>query len=105
MALSHFSMLIHDFLDKDPYIVPKEDTIIILDSTSAVCMVKNGKDTKNTTYIAIRVSFARNGDEWKMHKIYWCEGGLQLPDIATKHVGENDINPRMKYITIRLENW
>ena len=32
-----------------------------------------------------------------MHNIDWCEGGLQLEDIGTKNVGENDLNPRMKY--------
>ena len=39
-----------------------------------------------------------------MHKIGWCEGGLQLADISTKNVGENDLNPRMKYIILRLDN-
>ena len=39
-----------------------------------------------------------------MHKIYWCEGGLQLTDIGTKNVSEHDLTPRMKYIMARLEN-
>ena len=39
-----------------------------------------------------------------MHNIDWCEGGLQLVDIATKNVCENDLNNRMKYIMVRLEN-
>ena len=39
-----------------------------------------------------------------MHKIDWCEGGMQLEDIATKNVGENYLNPRMKYIMVRLDN-
>ena len=39
-----------------------------------------------------------------MHKIDWCEGGLQLVDIGTKNFGEPDLTPRMKYIMIRLEN-
>ena len=39
-----------------------------------------------------------------MHKIDWCEGGMQLSDIATNNVGENDLYPRMKYIMVRLEN-
>ena len=41
----------------------------------------------------------------KMHKIDWCEGGLQLADIGTKNVIELDLTTRMKYIMIRLENW
>ena len=39
-----------------------------------------------------------------MHKIDCCEGGLQLADIATKNVGENDLNPKMIYIMVRLDN-
>ena len=39
-----------------------------------------------------------------MHKIDWCEGGLQLADIDTKNVSEPDLTPRMKYIMVRLEN-
>ena len=27
-----------------------------------------------------------------MHRIHWCEGCLQLAEIATKNVGENDLN-------------
>ena len=39
-----------------------------------------------------------------MYKIDWCEGGLQLADIATNNYGENDLNTKMKYIMVRLEN-
>ena len=39
-----------------------------------------------------------------MHKIGWCEGDLQLADIATNNVGEPDLTPRMKYIMVRLYN-
>ena len=39
-----------------------------------------------------------------MHKIDLCEEGLQLSDIATKNVGENYLNPRIKYIMISLDN-
>ena len=38
-----------------------------------------------------------------MHKIYWSKGGMQLAEITTNNVGKNDLNPRMKYIMIRLE--
>ena len=40
-----------------------------------------------------------------MHKIDWCEGGIQLAEISTKNVGEHDLNPRMKYIMVIIENW
>ena len=39
-----------------------------------------------------------------MHKIDWCEGGMQLADIFTKNVGEHGLNPTMNYIMVRLEN-
>ena len=76
-----------------------------MDSKSAMCMDKNIKDTKHTRHIERRMHLVRNGEKWKMHKIDWCEGGLQLADIATKNFGENYLTPRMKYIIIRIENW
>ena len=39
-----------------------------------------------------------------MHKIDWCEGGLQLADIGTKNVSKPDLTPWIKYIMVRLEN-
>ena len=104
MALAHFRMLIHEFLNKDPDIVPEEAPLIVLDSKSDMCMNKNGKYTKHTRHIARKIHFVRNGEKSKIHKIYWCEVGLQLADIGTKNVSEPDITPRMKYIMVRLEN-
>ena len=66
-------------------------------------MAKNGRYTKNTRHIARRIHFVRNGEKCNMHKIEWCEGGLQLADIGTKNVSESDLTPRMKYIMVRLE--
>ena len=37
-----------------------------------------------------------------MHNIDWCEGGLQLSDIATQNVGGNDLNPKMEYIMVKI---
>ena len=104
MVLEYVGILIHELLIKDPDIVPEEDPIIILYSKSAVCMANNGKDAKHKRHISIGVNFVSNGENCKMHKINWCEGGLQLADIATKHVIENDLNLRMKYIMVRLDN-
>ena len=78
MDLAHFRMLIHELLNKDPCIVPKEAPLIVLDSKSAMCMAKNGKDTKHTIHIARRIHFERNREKCKIHRINWCEGGLQL---------------------------
>ena len=46
MALAHFRMLIHEFLNKDPDIAPEESPMIVLGSKSAICMAKNGKDNE-----------------------------------------------------------
>ena len=56
-------MLIRELLNKDPYIVPYEAPLIILDSKSDVCMDRNGKYTKYTRHIARRVHFLRNGEK------------------------------------------
>ena len=67
-------------------------------------MDKNGKDINNNRNIDRGVHFLRNGVKYKMHKIDCCERGLKLADIETKNVGENDLNTRMKYIMVRLDN-
>ena len=84
--------------------VPEEAPLIVLDSKSAMCMAKNGKDTKHTRKIARRMHFVRNREKCKMHKTDWCEGGLQLGEVGTKNVREPDLTPRMKYIMVILEN-
>ena len=104
MDLSHFIMLVHELLNEDPDMVPKEAPLIFLDSKYSMCMAKNGTDTKHTIHIARRMHFLRNGEKCKIHKIEWCEGGMQLEDIGTKNVSEPDLTTRMKYIMVRLEN-
>ena len=104
MALAHSRMLIHELLNEDPDMVPKEAPLVVLDSKSAMCMANNGKDTQHTRNIERRMHFIRNGEKCKMHKIDWCEGGLQLADISTNNVSEPDLTPRIKYIMVRLEN-
>ena len=104
MALAHFRMLLHGFLNKHPDIFPKEAPLIILDSKYNVCMDKNGQDANHTRHITRREHFVRNGENSKMSKIDWCEGGMQLADIATKNVGENDLNPRVKYFMVVIYN-
>ena len=78
--------------------------MIVLDIKFAMCMAKNVKDTKHTRHIARRINFVRNGEKFKMHKIDWCEGGLQLAYIVTNNVSKPDLTPRMKYIMVRIEN-
>ena len=104
MALAHFRILVHELLNEDPDMVPKESPLIVLNSKSAMCMAKNGRGTKHTRHISRSMHFVRNGEKCKMHKIEWCEGGLQLEDIGTNNVSEPDLTPRMKYIMVRLEN-
>ena len=52
MSLAHFRMLIHELLNEDPDMVPKEYPLIVLDSRSAMYMANNSKDTKHTRHIA-----------------------------------------------------
>ena len=61
MALTHFRMLVHELLNEDPDMVLKEAPLIVLDSKYAMCMAKNGKDTKHTRHIAKIMNFVRNG--------------------------------------------
>ena len=59
MALAHFIMLVHELLNEDPEMVPKKTPLIVLDIKPAMCMAKNGKDTKHTRHIARRMHFIR----------------------------------------------
>ena len=104
MALAHFKMLICELLNKDPDINPEEAPLIVLDGKYYIFIAKNGKDTKHTRHISRRMNFVRNIEKCKMHKIDWCEGGLNLADIGKKNVSEPDLTPRMKYIMVVLEN-
>ena len=63
MSLAYFRMLIYELFKKDLDIVPEKAPLIMLDSNSSVCMAKNGKDTKHTRHISIRVNFVRNGEK------------------------------------------
>ena len=63
MDLAHFRMLIHELLNNYPDIVPEEAPLIVLDSKSAMCMAKNGKDAKHTRHILRRMHFVRNGEK------------------------------------------
>ena len=78
--------------------------MIVLDSKYALCMAKNSIYIKHTRKISRRINFVRNGEKCNMHQIYWCEGGLQLVDIATKNIVEHDLTPIMKYIMVRIDN-
>ena len=73
MDLANYRMLIHEFLNKDPEIVPEESSLILLDIKSDMCMAKNGKDTKHTRRIARRMHLVRNREKCNMHNIGWCE--------------------------------
>ena len=104
MSLAHFIMLIREFLNKDPDTVPEEYPLIFLYSKSAMFVAKNGNNIKHTRHIVRRMHFVRNEEKCKMHKIDWCEGGLQLADISTKNASEPDLTQRMKYIMVVIEN-
>ena len=69
MDLAHFRMLINELINEDPDMVPKESPLIVLDGKSAMCMDKNGKDTKHTRHIARRMHLLRNGEKYNINKL------------------------------------
>ena len=64
-----FRMLIHELLSKDPDIDPEETPLVVLGSKSAICMSKNGKDTKHTIHISMSVHLVRNGERCSLNPI------------------------------------
>ena len=104
MALAHFRLLFHELLNSNPDIFPEEARLIVLDSKSDICMANYGKYIKHTRHISRRMHLVRNGQKCQIHNIDWCEGGLQLADVATNNVGDHYLTLRMKYIMVRLDN-
>ena len=66
-------------------------------------MANNGKDTTRNRHIEIIVYFLNDNEKFKVHKIDWYGGGLQLSDIATNNDVDNYLNRRIKYIIVRIE--
>ena len=62
MYLPYFRMFINESLNKDPYIVPEEAPIIILDGKYAVYMDNNCKETNKTRHMNRRVHLVINGE-------------------------------------------
>ena len=69
MALANFRMLVHELLNEDLDMVPKEAPLLFLDRKLAMYVAKNGRDTKNNRHIARIMNFVRNGEKCNMHKI------------------------------------
>ena len=68
MALSHFGMLNNEVLNNYSDVVPEQAPLTILDIKSYYCITNNGKDTKHTRHISIRMHSVRNGEECNLHK-------------------------------------
>ena len=66
-------------------------------------MAYNGNDTKHTRQISRRKSFVINGEDWNLHNIMWCEGGMKLLDIETNNVREDGLYPILEYSMWDLE--
>ena len=67
-------------------------------------MADNGKDTKHTRHIFKIMNLVRNYEEWNLCKTVWCQGGLQLSDIVTNNSREYELNHRLWYDMVRLDN-
>ena len=72
-------MLIHEFLNKDPDIIPEKAHLIVLDSKSSMCMAKNGKDTKQTRHISRIMNLVRNGGNAR------CTKSIGVKDVQSWH--------------------
>ena len=60
MVLEHLRMVIYEFLNKDPNIVPEEDPLNKLDIKYTFCMDKHSKDTKHAIHIDRKEPFVRS---------------------------------------------
>ena len=67
-------------------------------------MSKNNKDTKHIRHISRRIQFVINDKECNFHKTVWCEGCLQLSYTGTNNGREDELNPRLGYDMVRLDN-
>ena len=76
-----------------------------MDIKPAICMTKNGKSTKHTRHISRTMHYVGNVKECNLHRIVWCEGVLQPADIGTNNIREEQLNPGLVYIMVRLDNW
>ena len=50
------------------------------------------------------MNFVRNGEECDLHKSVWCEVGLQQEEIETKNVRQDELNTRLGYDMVRVDN-
>ena len=84
--------------------VSEQALIIIFYGREAVCMENNGKDIKHTRHVSKIMQLVRNSQELNLHKTVWCEVGLQLADIGTNNVREDELNPILRYAMLILEH-
>ena len=75
-----------------------------MDIKSDICMTKNGKEAKHTRNIYRRMHLVINGEEWNFHKTVWYERGMHLSQIGTNNGKEDELNPRLGYSMVRLDN-
>ena len=90
---------------KDTHLVPDQAPFVILYIKVDVCMSKIGNNIKHTRHVSRRMYFVINGEEWNLHKTVLCEVGLQLADIVTKNVREDEFNTRLIYNMVILDRW
>ena len=71
---------------------------------SAVRMAQNVMESKHTRHISIRMHLVMNGEECNFHRTVWYKGGLQLTDNGTNSVREDELNHRLVYDMVILDN-
>ena len=72
MDPAHFRILNNELFNKNPYVFSEQSIYIILNIKLAMCMAKNGKDTKHTRHFSIIVHFVINCDDFNVQNTVWC---------------------------------
>ena len=67
-------------------------------------MANNHKYTKQTRHISMIINFVRNGEECNLYNAVWCAGGMQVVDVGTNNVREEEFNHVLGYTMARLYN-
>ena len=50
------------------------------------------------------INFVRNGEECNLYNTVWCAGGMQVVDVGTNNVREEEFNHVLGYAMARLYN-
>ena len=67
-------------------------------------MAKNGNYTKHTRHISIIMHLVRNGEECNLQNTLWYKGGMQMTDIGTNNIREDELNNILGYSMVIIDH-